>query len=207
MESEKSGVGVMNSSPKLARPVAPKVLSKELNLAKSRNSEKSIVTISAILDNLSMAALYNFGFSVSPYQARESGMAIFGLEPNDNLGDFGKALEYSSLSLSSLAKMSKATWTSCKFKPKIPIQSKDLQAGTRPWELKTPRDGLTPIKLFKEAGTRLEPAVSVPKDNGTIPLETTLAEPEEEPPETCLEEKAQDGFPYGDLTPTKPVAN
>lgn len=87
------------------------------------------------------------------------------------------------------------------------IQSKDLQVGTTPWHKKTPRVGFKPIKLFKAAGTRPEPAVSVPRAMGTIPSATTLAEPVEEPPDTCLSLKARAVLLYGDLVPTRPVAN
>ncbi len=42
--------------------------------------------------------------------------------------------------------------------------------------------GLRPTILLWPAGTRPEPAVSVPKLKGTIPLATTTDEPELEPP-------------------------
>jgi hypothetical protein len=49
--------------------------------------------------------------------------------------------------------------------------------------------------LLKPAGTRPEPAVSVPSANGTRPRATTTAEPELEPPLTCAAENADAGRP------------
>ena len=56
------------------------------------------------------------------------------------------------------------------------------QAGTTPRVLTRPGVGLRPTMLLKPAGTRPEPAVSVPSAKGTSPRETTTAEPELEPP-------------------------
>jgi len=49
--------------------------------------------------------------------------------------------------------------------------------------------------LFSPAGTRPEPAVSVPSENGTMPRATTLAEPELDPPEMYSASKAFVGMP------------
>gem|GEM_PF-6250637 len=62
------------------------------------------------------------------------------------------------------------------------MQSCVLHAGTRPVVLTQPLVGLSPTMLLKAAGTRPEPAVSVPSAKGTSPRATTLAEPELEPP-------------------------
>ena len=67
---------------------------------------------------------------------------------------------------------------------KIEIQSKLLQAGNKPRFEKRPLVGFSPIILLNAAGTRPEPAVSVPSAKGTKPRATTLAEPELEPPLT-----------------------
>ena len=67
--------------------------------------------------------------------------------------------------------------------------------------------GFNPTILLKAAGTRPEPAVSVPNENGTKPLATTLAEPELEPPLTYSELKLFGTAPNGERVPTKPVAN
>ena len=62
-------------------------------------------------------------------------------------------------------------------------QSRLRQAGTTPLVPIRPSDGLTPTIPLKAAGTRPEPAVSVPSANGTVPSATTTAEPELDPPE------------------------
>ena len=67
---------------------------------------------------------------------------------------------------------------------KIETQSSDWQAGTTPAALINPRLGLRPIRLQNAAGTRPEPAVSVPSAKLTRPRDTATAEPELEPPET-----------------------
>ena len=56
------------------------------------------------------------------------------------------------------------------------------QAGTTPVADNKPRLGLSPTILFSAAGTRPEPAVSVPSENATRPRATATAEPELEPP-------------------------
>ena len=67
--------------------------------------------------------------------------------------------------------------------------------------------GFSPTILLNAAGTRPEPAVSVPNANGTNPRATTLAEPELEPPLTYLELNVFATIPKGERVPTKPVAN
>src|SRR5690606_38859620 len=61
-------------------------------------------------------------------------------------------------------------------------QSSDQQAGKTPCVLNSPLVGLCPIRLLKEAGTRPEPAVSVPKANDTWPSAVAMADPELLPP-------------------------
>ena len=61
-------------------------------------------------------------------------------------------------------------------------QSSDGQAGTTPVALRIPRLGLRPTMLLNAAGTRPEPAVSVPSAKSTSPAATATAEPELEPP-------------------------
>ena len=58
----------------------------------------------------------------------------------------------------------------------------ERQAGTMPLAETLPMVGFSPTTLPNIAGTRPDPAVSVPSANGTIPAATTTAEPEEEPP-------------------------
>jgi len=67
---------------------------------------------------------------------------------------------------------------------KIDTQSIDRQAGTTPAALTIPNVGLSPTMPLKPAGTRPEPAVSVPSENVTSPRATATAEPELEPPGT-----------------------
>ena len=86
-------------------------------------------------------------------------------------------------------------------------QSSVRQAGTTPVPLSAPRVGLSPTILFSPAGTRPDPAVSVPSAKGTSPRATADADPELEPPETYAGSKLFGTAPYGDRVPTSPVAN
>ena len=63
-------------------------------------------------------------------------------------------------------------------------QSTDWQVGTTPAALSNPRLGFKPMTLQKAAGTRPDPAVSVPSEKLTKPRATATAEPALEPPET-----------------------
>ena len=56
---------------------------------------------------------------------------------------------------------------------KMLTQSTFCAAGTTPRAEISPRVGLRPTMLFKPAGTRPEPAVSVPKAKSTWPVVTT----------------------------------
>jgi hypothetical protein len=66
---------------------------------------------------------------------------------------------------------------------KIDTQSSERQAGTTPEVLRAPQVGFKPMMLLKAAGTRPEPAVSVPREKLTSPVATATADPELEPPE------------------------
>ena len=57
------------------------------------------------------------------------------------------------------------------------------------------------------AGTRPEPAVSVPTPKSAIPSATATAEPELDPPATRSGTHALRTTPYGERVPTRPVAN
>src|SRR5262249_43423564 len=61
-------------------------------------------------------------------------------------------------------------------------QSSGRQAGTTPAVETSPRLGFKPTMLLNPAGTRPEPAVSVPSASGTRPAATAIAEPVLEPP-------------------------
>src|SRR5258706_3016 len=83
------------------------------------------------------------------------------------------------------------TWSaSWAVRAKMEMQSRDWQAGTTPVVLMRPRVGLRPMMLLRAAGTRPEPAVSVPREKVTRPAATATAEPELEPPEMKSELKA-----------------
>lgn len=64
------------------------------------------------------------------------------------------------------------------------ITSKERHAGTKPVVLSKPLVGFRPTILLNPAGTRPDPAVSVPSENDTRPAATDTAEPEDEPPGT-----------------------
>src|SRR6201994_3298458 len=86
-------------------------------------------------------------------------------------------------------------------------QSSVRQAGTTPLVETRPRLGLRPTMLLSIAGTRPEPAVSVPSASGTSPAATATAEPELEPPGIMRASNGLRGTPYGERVPTSPVAN
>ena len=65
---------------------------------------------------------------------------------------------------------------------KIDTQSSVRQAGTTPEVEISPRLGFSPTILLSIAGTRPQPAVSVPSASGTRPADTATAEPELDPP-------------------------
>ena len=64
----------------------------------------------------------------------------------------------------------------------IDTQSSVRQAGTTPAVEIRPRLGLRPTILLSIAGTRPDPAVSVPSASGTSPAATAMADPELDPP-------------------------
>src|SRR5437868_14893622 len=71
-------------------------------------------------------------------------------------------------------------------------------AGTTPAIGTEPGVGFSPTMLLKPAGTRPDPAVSVPSANGASPRATTEAEPELEPPLTCSGNTLLGTSPYGE---------
>ena len=90
---------------------------------------------------------------------------------------------------------------------KIDMQSSDLQAGTMPRDDTTPTDGLRPTRLFKAAGTRPEPALSVPSAKVTRSRATATADPELDPPGTTEGSNEFFGATPGVRRPIRPVAN
>ena len=75
------------------------------------------------------------------------------------------------------------------------MQSSVRQAGTRPALEISPRLGFSPTMLLSPAGTRPDPAVSVPSAIGTIPAATATAEPELDPPGTSSRRSVLRGTP------------
>src|SRR5690606_3791170 len=90
---------------------------------------------------------------------------------------------------------------------KTDTQSSERHAGTTPRVLTSPRVGFKPTRSLNAAGTRPEPAVSVPSAKLTSPYATASAEPELEPPPTNAASNADGHAPYGERVPTRPVAN
>src|SRR5512138_287220 len=117
-----------------------------------------------------------------------------------------KSREYSSCS--SNASAARSTHSASSFvNAKLDTQSRDRPAGTTPRVLKRPREGFKPTMLLNEAGTRPEPAVSVPNAKLTNPRVTATAEPLLDPPEMYEGSNAFAHAPYGERVPTRPVAN
>jgi hypothetical protein len=83
----------------------------------------------------------------------------------------------------------------------------ERQAGTIPRAETLPTVGFRPTMLPNAAGTRPDPAVSVPSAKRTIPAATAQAEPEDDPPGTRFGSNTLRGMPYGLRVPTRPVAN
>ena len=73
--------------------------------------------------------------------------------------------------------------------PKTETQSSVWQAGSTPRTGTAPSVGFNPTRLFNPAGTRPDPAVSVPSAKLTMPPATATADPDEEPPGTIAGSK------------------
>ncbi len=78
---------------------------------------------------------------------------------------------------------------SCTVRLRTDTQSSVWQAGTTPRTGTAPTVGFKPTKLLRPAGTRPDPAVSVPSAKQAKPRATATAEPEEEPPGTIAGSK------------------
>ena len=86
-------------------------------------------------------------------------------------------------------------------------QSSERQAGTTPRVLQRPLVGLKPIRPLNAAGTRPEPAVSLPSAKATRPAAVATAEPELDPPLMKARVNTQPQGPKGLREPVRPVAN
>jgi hypothetical protein len=69
------------------------------------------------------------------------------------------------------------------------------QAGTTPVAESAPSEGFRPTMLLSAAGTRPDPAVSVPSAKDTIPRATATTEPDDDPPGTIAGSMAFSGTP------------
>ena len=78
----------------------------------------------------------------------------------------------------------KAASASSMVAAKTDTQSSEAQAGTTPVADTRPRVGFSPTTWLAAAGTRPEPAVSVPRAKATSPAATATAEPLLDPPGT-----------------------
>src|SRR5699024_10901255 len=67
---------------------------------------------------------------------------------------------------------------------KNPVVSNDFASGKIPSVDNRSKVGLKPTAPHSAAGTRIDPAVSVPTATGTMPRATAAADPELEPPAT-----------------------
>src|SRR6516162_3793028 len=93
----------------------------------------------------------------------------------------GRGREYGSAG-SGPAMAASAAKASSTVSASTETQSRVRQAGTTPAVETRPRLGFKPTTLLKPAGTRPDPAVSVPSASGTRPAATAIAEPVLDPP-------------------------
>src|SRR5215472_18090592 len=104
--------------------------------------------------------------------------------------------------------MTRATSSaSSTLRARIDTVSSDRHAGTTPRAEMLPSVGFRPTMLPNAAGTRPDPAVSVPNAKRTTPAATAQADPDDDPPGTCASSNTLRGTPYGLRVPTRPVAN
>src|SRR5271166_940734 len=131
-----------------------------------------------------IAAVKRSSASRSPKNSRslEGGTPNRGFEPKLR-GSVEQGSRACGSSGSKHAMISSTAEASCGVSANTETQSSDRQAGTTPRVLIRPRVGFSPTILLKAAGTRPEPAVSVPSAKLTSPAATATAEPELEPPE------------------------
>ncbi len=90
---------------------------------------------------------------------------------------------------------------------KMVTASQERLAGTTPAVETTFSVALMPTIPWRPAGTRPDPAVSVPMAMSASPRATATAEPELEPPEIWSGRRASRTAPCGLRVPTSPVAN
>jgi hypothetical protein len=88
-----------------------------------------------------------------------------------------------------------------------PMLSSDGASGRSPVRSIRAAEGLKPAIPQNAAGTRIEPAVSVPIATGTTPAATATAEPDDEPPGTRSGASGFGGVPKCGLSPSPEYAS
>src|SRR5215831_20648861 len=153
------------------------------NRAASRNGAKSISTI------VTPRAARIFSAALNASSARPSrkkirlpvsGTATRSAGGSAPTAPSGRSREYGSASGPAIA--ASAANASSVVRANNDTQSRLRQAGTTPAVDTRPRLGLSPTMLLSPAGTRPDPAVSVPSASGTRPAATAIAEPVLDPP-------------------------
>ncbi len=88
-----------------------------------------------------------------------------------------------------------------------PLRSKVCEWGITPERPTSPGVGIRPVMPQRDAGTRIEPPVSVPMLAGTMPAAIAAAEPLEEPPVTRVRFQGFRGGGQGRSNDGPPWAN
>ena len=88
-----------------------------------------------------------------------------------------------------------------------PIWSKDEANATKPYLETKPYVGFNPTTPQKADGWRIDPPVSLPRAQGTIPAATAAAEPPDEPPGTVFKFHGFFVFLNADVSVEPPIAN
>src|SRR5882672_8735468 len=140
------------------------------------------MTIAPSLAKRSIAASNCAADTESPKNTRSPLIGTPMRKPSEGPGTpAGRSRVYGS-AISGPAIAANAAHASSTVSAKTDTQSSVRQAGTTPAVDSMPRLGFRPTVLPSPAGTRPEPAVSVPSANGTSPAATATPEPELEPP-------------------------
>ena len=125
---------------------------------------------------------------------------------NGNWPSFRSLGSFGALAKRDLALARRATRLSTQAMGAI-LTDLTIDSGTTPVVETRPTLGLSPTILLSMAGTRPEPAVSVPSAIGTKPAATATAEPELDPPGIRSARSGLRGIGKGVRVPTRPVAN
>src|SRR5436190_16782459 len=157
-----------------------------------------------------MASRYSAAAAQSPKNSSWSGRGA----PNENAPPDqgaapspGRVARENGSSASNPRAAVHAVCASAAVRAKIETQSSVRQAGTTPRVLSSPRVGFSPTMSLNAAGTRPDPAVSVPSEKLTRSAATATADPELEPPDMYFGLNTLEQAPWGERVPTRPVAN